>query len=48
MCSGMTACACGMSKWSVECEYVCRRMDEWMVSGWNEWDCVAQALCNTG
>ena len=50
MCSGMIACACGMSEWSVECECVCRRMDEWMVSGWNECDCVARAPapCNTG
>ena len=26
----------------------CRRMAEWMVSGWNECDLVAWALCNTG
>ena len=44
----MIACACGMSEWSVECECVCSRMDEWMVSGWNECDCVAQAPGNTG
>ena len=48
ICSGMIACACGMSEWSVECECVCRWMDEWMVSGWNECDCVARAPCNTG
>ena len=39
LCSGMIACACGMGEWSVECECVCR----WMVSGWNECDCVEQA-----
>ena len=48
LCSGMIACACDMSKWLVECECVCRQMDEWMVSGWNECDCVAWAPCNTG
>ena len=32
----------------VECECVCRWMEEWMVSGWNECDCAAWALCNTG
>ena len=47
-CTGMTACAFGMSKWSVECECVCRWMDEWMISDWNECNCVARALCNTG
>ena len=40
LCSGMISCACGMGEWSVECECVCR----WMVSGWNEGDCVEQAL----
>ena len=29
-------------------ERMVRRMDEWMVSGWNECDCVARAPCNTG
>ena len=43
-CSGMIACACGMSEWLVECECVCRRMDEWVISGWNE----CWASCNTG
>ena len=38
LCSGII-CACGMGEWSVECECVCR----WMVSGWNEGDCVEQA-----
>ena len=37
-----------MSEWLVECECVCRWMDVWMVSGWNERDCVAQAPCTTG
>ena len=43
-CSGMIACACGMSEWLVECECFCRRMDEWVISGWN----VCWASCNTG
>ena len=30
-CSGMIACACGMSKWLVECEW----MSEWSVDGMN-------------
>ena len=44
----MIACACGMNEWLVEYECVCRQMDEWMVSGWNECECVARAPCNTG
>ena len=32
----MIACACGMSEWLVECECVCRQMDEWWsVDGMN-------------
>ena len=38
----MIVCACGMSKWSVEYERVCRQVAEWMVSEWNECDRVAQ------
>ena len=48
LCGGMIAYACDMSERLVECECVCRQMDEWMVSGWNECDCVAWAPCITG
>ena len=45
----MIACACGMSEWLVECECVCKRMDERMVSGWNECEhgaCATQVKKN--
>ena len=32
----MIACACGMSEWSVECEFVCRR-NGWVNGQWMEW-----------
>ena len=40
LCSGMIACACGndnvSAEWSVECECVCIRLEERMVSGLND------------
>ena len=35
-----------MNEWSVECECVCMRLDEQMVSELNDYVTVAQVLCN--
>ena len=46
-CSSMIACACGMNKWSVECECVCMQlMSDWSVDGMTaivlHWLCATQ------